>query len=281
MTTALENGIAAAKAGNKTQALQYLKQAVTENPRDTVAWLWVASLVEQPEKKKVCFQKVLEIDPSNQYALKGMESLQSAPIQEAPQPRQVVQPSPARQALQPQPSNPPRQSVPSPQVRPEARPSTAARVSAPKVDEKNKAGKLPFNLNFKTIVIGVVILFSLLCVVGGLSSEKSQGDVVMMLIVGFWGAWILSGYYGSYLLMKKGHGLNLAGCAILAGGAPLLLPAVLGPIMFFWGRSAKDKNSGPDGYLICPKCQNRTPINSTFCASCGAPIPHGNNGRKK
>jgi hypothetical protein len=41
--------------------------------------------------------------------------------------------------------------------------------------------------------------------------------------------WIVSGYAGALWLMLKGYTLELTGCAILAGGLPLLLPAVVGP----------------------------------------------------
>jgi len=42
--------------------------------------------------------------------------------------------------------------------------------------------------------------------------------------------WLLSGYVGAGWLMAKGYWLEIVGCAILAGGIPLLLPAVLGPL---------------------------------------------------
>lgn len=99
MTTSLENGIAAVKAGNKAQAFQYLRQAVVENPKDKTAWLWISTLVDDPEKKSYCFQKVLEVDPNNQYALRGMNSIakpaiepkQGSQPESALQPKQVVQ----------------------------------------------------------------------------------------------------------------------------------------------------------------------------------------------
>jgi len=42
--------------------------------------------------------------------------------------------------------------------------------------------------------------------------------------------WIVSGYVGALWLMAKGYTGELIGCAIMAGGLPILLPAVMGPI---------------------------------------------------
>lgn len=75
MTNLLENGIAAAKKGDKARARQYIQQAVQENPQNTAAWLWLSTLVDQAEQKKYCYQKVLALDPENEYALKGMAQL--------------------------------------------------------------------------------------------------------------------------------------------------------------------------------------------------------------
>ena len=45
MGTSLQTGVAAAKAGDKKSAMQYLRQAINENPRDINAWLWISKLV--------------------------------------------------------------------------------------------------------------------------------------------------------------------------------------------------------------------------------------------
>jgi len=41
--------------------------------------------------------------------------------------------------------------------------------------------------------------------------------------------WVVSGYVGALWLMFKGYTGELIGCAIAAGGLPILLPAVVGP----------------------------------------------------
>lgn len=55
--------------------------------------------------------------------------------------------------------------------------------------------------------------------------------------------WVASGYIGALWLMLKGYTLELIGCAILAGGLPILLPAVVGPIFLLaaWLLPAKHR----------------------------------------
>ncbi len=107
MDTNREKGIAEAKAGNKSEALLYLKRAVQENPQDATAWLWVGSLLESPEKKRLCFEKVLAISPENPHAIKGIRLLDEQIFKEdfqAPPPLQNYQlanQQPHRQYVQP------------------------------------------------------------------------------------------------------------------------------------------------------------------------------------
>ena len=73
MPNLLENGIAAAKEGDKRRARQYIQQAVQENSKNITAWLWLSVLVDEAEQKKYCYQRVLALDPENEHALKGMK----------------------------------------------------------------------------------------------------------------------------------------------------------------------------------------------------------------
>jgi hypothetical protein len=60
--------------------------------------------------------------------------------------------------------------------------------------------------------------------------------------------WIASGYIGALLLIIKGYVGELAACATIAGGLPILLPAVLGPLLLLaaillpakWRKKKKD-----------------------------------------
>jgi len=75
MSPALEKGIAAAKAGNKKDALKYLREALLLDAQNANAWLWMSAMVEDPEKKRHCLKRVLEIEPENQVARKGLAIL--------------------------------------------------------------------------------------------------------------------------------------------------------------------------------------------------------------
>ena len=101
MSSLLENGIAAAKNGDKARARQYIKQALQEDPKNILAWLWMSSLVNDVEQKKICYQRVLALDPKNEHALKGMSQLgirQNEPVRGSTSDKQ---PSPANQPASP------------------------------------------------------------------------------------------------------------------------------------------------------------------------------------
>jgi hypothetical protein len=86
------NGIESLRLGHTAEALEHFKQAVFENPQDPQGWLGIASVVDDPERKRFCLKKVLEIDPANPHALQGLEELDSPP-----------QPAPAREETLPLP----------------------------------------------------------------------------------------------------------------------------------------------------------------------------------
>lgn len=293
MATSLENGIAAAKTGNKHLAMQHLTQAVRENPRDIIAWLWISSLVDDLEKKRYCYKKVLEIDPNNKYALQGMNPIrntnnagihQSSPQQKIVEPQiptiqdHKTQPKPINMAIH-QPltqkqNTEPRTVVTKPQ--PVQQPNgQASKTSQAKHSSVIKPSS---NISISTIFKIIGWGFLTMVLIGVLADSKDAADFSARLLVGFYILWALSGYYGAWLLIKKGHGLGLGGCAILAGGTPILLPLVLGGFMYLWGKTAKDKHAAPEAYLVCPYCKNPTPMKSAFCSNCGKQIPQS---RKK
>lgn len=85
-----QQGIAAAKAGDKDTARQLLQQSIRLEPDNEAAWLWLASVARNPQEKLFCLQKLLEINPQNETALKAMQALGGA------QPNQPAAPPPIR-----------------------------------------------------------------------------------------------------------------------------------------------------------------------------------------
>ena len=68
MDNYLQEGIAAAKAGDKPRAFDLLTRA-SENPATSEqAWLWLSSVVKDDEERLFCLNNVLRINPANAAA---------------------------------------------------------------------------------------------------------------------------------------------------------------------------------------------------------------------
>jgi hypothetical protein len=89
----LEQGIVALKAGRKAQARALLARAVRQNPRDERAWLWLSGAVETEAERRTCLERVLALDPDNEAARRGLDSLAGATAL-APQPQTQAVPAP-------------------------------------------------------------------------------------------------------------------------------------------------------------------------------------------
>ena len=67
-----QRGIAAAKAGQRDEARALLQQSIRLDPRSEAAWLWLASVARDPEERRFSLEKLLEINPNNETALKAL-----------------------------------------------------------------------------------------------------------------------------------------------------------------------------------------------------------------
>jgi tetratricopeptide (TPR) repeat protein len=88
----LQQGIAAAKAGQQAQARQFLQESVKRDPRNEAAWLWLSTVAQDNKERLFCFQQVLNINPRNEQALAGVKSLTGS----VPTPPPVKTPPPSR-----------------------------------------------------------------------------------------------------------------------------------------------------------------------------------------
>lgn len=84
MQPLVQSAIDAANRGENNKALELCKQALAANPNDVDAWLVVAAVVEQPERKRQCLNRVLTIDPTNQIARDEMLDMDRAAMGGAP-----------------------------------------------------------------------------------------------------------------------------------------------------------------------------------------------------
>lgn len=80
-----ERGVAAARSGQRRLAAGLLARAVQCDPRHEQAWLWLSGVVDDPEQIVFCLRTVLEIDPDNDRARRGLAWLeQRSPAPESP-----------------------------------------------------------------------------------------------------------------------------------------------------------------------------------------------------
>ena len=73
----LQRAIASVRAGRKAEARQLLGQVLQADPRHEQAWLWMGAVVETDAERVRCLQHVLEINPNNVAARKGLTQLQA------------------------------------------------------------------------------------------------------------------------------------------------------------------------------------------------------------
>ncbi|MBN1287820.1 MAG: tetratricopeptide repeat protein [Anaerolineae bacterium] len=71
----LKRGIAAAQAGQKDQARALLQQAVRLDPRNELTWLWLSSVAKDNQERVFCLRQLLQVNPQNEMALKGLRAL--------------------------------------------------------------------------------------------------------------------------------------------------------------------------------------------------------------
>lgn len=78
----VQTGIELFKSGNKPRALQIFLEVLKKEPKNEIAWLWLAACVENPQQKRDCFHKILAINPNNTYAQKALAELELQTISE-------------------------------------------------------------------------------------------------------------------------------------------------------------------------------------------------------
>lgn len=82
------------QAGDRLGALQDVVGVVRVEPHNTVAWMMMADLVDEPERKRECYRRVLVVDPTHLAATQGLATLEEekekAPIREGVAPKEVT-----------------------------------------------------------------------------------------------------------------------------------------------------------------------------------------------
>jgi len=117
----LKQGLAACKAGRNAEAHKLLMQVLEQDERNEKAWLWLTGVVDTDEERLTCLENVLAINPNNEIAQQGIESLRkkgalgldSKPATQPPKDRPAKQPVvEMREDIQPEPSGESRKPAP-------------------------------------------------------------------------------------------------------------------------------------------------------------------------
>jgi len=64
----VQSAIDAANQGDKNKAMNFIKEVLASNPNDVDAWLVLAAVVDEPQRKRQCLNRVLSLDPTNKLA---------------------------------------------------------------------------------------------------------------------------------------------------------------------------------------------------------------------
>jgi tetratricopeptide (TPR) repeat protein len=75
----LQQGIAAARAGQADTARDLLRQAARLDPQNETTWMWLTSVAADTNERIFCLKRILEINPANERARQGLQSLGAQP----------------------------------------------------------------------------------------------------------------------------------------------------------------------------------------------------------
>lgn len=93
----LRQGIMAAKVGQTEIARRLLAQVLQVDPNNETAWLWMSGVLESQDERIYCLRRVLEINPNNDIARRGLHAL-GVREEPPPPPPQPEAPPPAQRA---------------------------------------------------------------------------------------------------------------------------------------------------------------------------------------
>jgi hypothetical protein len=74
----LQLGIEAARSNDKAEARELFRLVTREDPNNVQGWLWLAGVAEDREERRAALERVVQIDPNNDLARKGLAALGGA-----------------------------------------------------------------------------------------------------------------------------------------------------------------------------------------------------------
>ena len=88
----LDEGIAAARAGDRERARERLLWAVDRDEKNVTAWWWLSQVVDSPEDREVCLENVLALDPAHTEARESLAQVRREEPLEAPSNGEAIPP---------------------------------------------------------------------------------------------------------------------------------------------------------------------------------------------
>jgi hypothetical protein len=73
--TILQLGIEAAREGNREEARNLFGLLTRQDPGNVQAWLWLAGVADGPDQRRAALERVVELDPTNEMAVKGLQAM--------------------------------------------------------------------------------------------------------------------------------------------------------------------------------------------------------------
>jgi hypothetical protein len=77
--TILQLGIEAAREGNREEARNLFSLLTRQEPDNVQAWLWLAGVAESTDERRAALERVVDLDPSNEMAQRGLQAMGVSP----------------------------------------------------------------------------------------------------------------------------------------------------------------------------------------------------------
>jgi hypothetical protein len=73
----LQKAVELIKAGNDPAARELLLNVLRANPKNDKAWVWMASITKERDKRQKCLEEALKHNPNNQIAKRALQKMTS------------------------------------------------------------------------------------------------------------------------------------------------------------------------------------------------------------
>ncbi len=71
----LQLGIEAAREGNREEARNLFSLLTRQEPSNVQGWLWLAGVADGPDERRAALERVVQLDPTNEMAIRGLQAM--------------------------------------------------------------------------------------------------------------------------------------------------------------------------------------------------------------